>query len=167
MGNGQRPCLLPGRLTLAMAHVNPVNKSFCLEQICESNYQKLLKLIPDLLTLRQSAIGRALNNTSLHMTVIESTPYTLTVELSHSFTHNLDELLEPAVKIRLYLDAQLAEVLSDHARASVTQVFKDPGLSRDIMNYKWRLNYFLQKWLDHCLKKDYQFSKTADCAALS
>ena len=167
MGNGQRPCLLPGRLTLTMGTINPVNKSFCLEQICESNYQKLLRLIPDLLTLTETTIGRAPNNTTLHMTVIESTPYTMTVELSHCFNQNLDEFLEPAVKIRLYQDAQLAEVLSDHARASVAQVFKDPGLSRDIMNYKWRLNYFLQKWLDHCLKKDYQFSKTADCAALS
>ena len=167
MGNGQRPCLLPGRLTLTMGTINPVNKSFCLEQICESNYQKLLKLIPDLLILKETAIGHALNNTTLHMTVIESTPYTLTVELSHCFNQNLVELLEPAVKIRLYLDAQLAEVLSDHVRASVAQVFKDPGLSREIMNYKWRLNYFLQKWLDHCLKKDYQFSKTADYAALS
>ena len=166
MGNGQRSCLLPGRLTLVMGTINPVNKSFCLEQICESNYQKLLKLIPDLLTLKETAIGQALNNTALHITVIESTPYTLTVELSHNFTYYLEELLEPAVKIRLYLDAQLAEVLSDHARASVARVFKDPGLSRDIMNYKWRLNYFLQKWLDHCLKKGYQFRKMADFAEL-
>jgi uncharacterized protein YqiB (DUF1249 family) len=79
----------------------------------------------------------------------------MTVELSHCFNKNLEEFLEPAVKIRLYLDAQLAEVLSDHTRASVAQVYKNPGLSREIMNYKWRLNYFLQKWLDHCLKKDY------------
>jgi len=44
-------------------------------------------------------------------------------------------------------------------------VFKDPGLSREIMNYKWRLNYFLQKWLDHCLKKDYLFSANAQALA--
>ena len=167
MGNRQCQCLLPGKLTQTMSFVNPVNKSYCLEQICESNYQKLLKLIPDLLTLKETAIGIAHQNTTLHITVIESTPYTMTVELSHCFNKNLDEFLEPAVKIRLYMDAQLAEVLSDHVRASVAQVFKNPGLSREIMNYKWRLNYFLQKWLDHCLKKDYQFSKTADYVALS
>jgi hypothetical protein len=140
-----------------MSFVNPVNKSICLELICESNYQKLLKLIPDLLTLEKTAIGLAPNNTTLHIAVIESSPYTMTIELSHCFSKNLGEFLEPAVKIRLYLDAQLAEVLSDHVRASVAHVFKNPGLSREIMNYKWRLNYFLQKWLDHCLKKDYQF----------
>ncbi|MGZ8227609.1 MAG: DUF1249 domain-containing protein, partial [Methylococcaceae bacterium] len=95
--------------------------------------------------------------TSLHLAVIERTAYTMTIELSHCFNKSRDRFFEPAVKIRIYLDAQMAEVLSDHARAEVTRVFKDPGLSCEIMHYKWRLNYFLQKWLDHCLKKDYQF----------
>lgn len=160
MGNRQRPRLLPGKLTATMSFINPVNKSICLEQVCESNYQKLLKLIPDLMAFKATAIGLAPHHSTLHLEIIERTPYTLTVELSHSFNKSL----APAVKIRIYLDAQLAEVLSDHARAGVAQVFKDPGLSREIMNYKWRLNYFLQKWLDHCLKKDYLFSVNAEAA---
>jgi uncharacterized protein YqiB (DUF1249 family) len=161
MGNLQRPRLLSGKLTSVMSFVNPVNKSICLEQVCASNYQKLLKLIPDLMAFKNTAVGHAPHHTTLHLEIIERTPYTMTVELSHCFSRNHDELLEPAVKIRVYLDAQLAEVLSDHARAGVAQVFKDPGLSREIMNYKWRLNYFLQKWLDHCLKKNYLFSAHA------
>lgn len=146
-----------------MSLVNPVNKSLCLEQVCESNYHKLFKLIPDLLSFKKrTAIGLAAHHTMLHLDIIERTPYTMTVELSHCFNKNNAELLAPAVKIRVYLDAQLAEVLSDYARANVTQVFKDPGLSLEIMNYKWRLNYFLQKWLDHCLKKDYLFSEDGE-----
>ena len=94
----------------------------------------------------------------LHLKIIEETPYTLTIELSHCFSKSPDELLEPGVRVRIYLDAQLAEVLSDHARPSVSHVFKDFGLCREIMNYKWRLNFFLQKWLDHCLAKEYQFT---------
>jgi len=165
MGNRQRTRLLSGKLTDTMSFVNPVNKSFCLEQVCESNYQKLLKLIPDLMAFEETAIGLAPQHITLHLEIIERTPYTLTLELSHCFHKNQHELLEPAVRIRLYLDAQLAEVLSDHARAGVAHVFKDPGLSREIMNYKWRLNYFLQKWLDHCLKKDYLFSANAQALA--
>lgn len=165
MGNRQRPRLLSGKLTTTMSFVNPVNKSICLEQVCESNYQKLFKLIPDLMVFKETAIGLAPNHTTLHLEIIERTPYTMTVELSHCFSANKDEFLAPAVKIRVYLDAHLAEVLSDHARAGVGQVFKDPGLSREIMNYKWRLNYFLQKWLDHCLKKDYLFSPNVEAVA--
>ena len=150
-----------------MSFVNPVNKSHCLEQLCESNYQKLLLLIPDLLSLKGSAIGLAAHNTNLHLNIINHTPYTMTVALSHRFNKNRGDFPSPAVHIRLYVDAQLAEVLNDHARASVAHVFKDPSLSKEIMNYKWRLNYFLQKWLDHCLKKHYQFNPTTDYESIN
>ena len=135
MGNLQRPCLLSGKLTSVMGLINPVNKAACLEQVCESNYQKLFKLIPDLMAFNETDIGLAPNNTALYLEIIERTPYTLTLELSHCFNSEQEELLSPAVKIRVYLDAHLAEVLSDHARAGVAQVFKNPGLSREIMNY--------------------------------
>jgi uncharacterized protein YqiB (DUF1249 family) len=140
-----------------MSQLNPVNKSFCLEQVCAANYQKLLRLIPNLLDYRNTAMGLAESSSTLHLEVLERSPYTLTVMLSHSFKRNLEEFLEPAVTIRLYLDLQLAEVISDHARAAVAKVYRNPGLSLEIMNYKWRLNYFLQKWLEHCLKKNYRF----------
>jgi uncharacterized protein len=140
--------------------LNPINKSLCLEQVCASNYEKLFRLIPDLCGVKTNAVGVAANNTTLHLRVIEQTPYTLTIELSHSFFDEPDEFLEPGLRIRVYLDAQLAEVLSDHARPYVGRVFKDFSLCREIMNYKWRLNFFLQKWLDHCLTKDYQFTGT-------
>ena len=146
-----------------MSFINPVNKSICLEQVCESNYQKLFRLIPDLMVFNAVAIGLAPHHTTLHLHILERTAYTLTLELSHCFNNDL----APAVKIRVYLDAQLAEVLSDHARAGVAQVFKDPGLSREIMNYKWRLNYFLQKWLDHCLKNDYLFSAVSQASTIN
>jgi uncharacterized protein YqiB (DUF1249 family) len=141
-----------------MGYLNPINKSICLEQICESNFQKLFQLIPCLLTCKEKASGFAENNSFLHLDVIERSPYTITIELSHSFSKSGAELLEPAVKIRIYLDAKLAEVLSDHVRAPVMQIYKNASCSREIMNYKWRLNYFLQKWLDHCLKKNYCFT---------
>ena len=141
-----------------MSFLNPINKSLCLEQVCASNYEKIFRLIPELCAVKGSAIGLAANNATLHLLIIEQTAFTLTIELSHCFSKKPDERLEPAVKIRIYLDAQLAEVLSDHARPRVTDVFKDYGLCREIMNYKWRLNFFLQKWLDHCLTKDYQFT---------
>jgi uncharacterized protein len=141
-----------------MSFLNPINKSFCLEQVYASNYEKIFRLIPDLCQLKGNAIGQAPNNTNLHLQIIEQTTYTLTIELSHCFNKKADEFMEPALRIKIYLDAQLAEVLSDHARPSVARVFKDFSLCREIMNYKWRLNFFLYKWLDHCLTKDYQFS---------
>ncbi|PPD23804.1 MAG: hypothetical protein CTY24_03245, partial [Methylobacter sp.] len=80
-----------------MSQVNPVNKPFCLEQLCASNYHKLFKLIPDLLSFKNRAVGFADNGASLYLRVIEHTPYTLTVELSHSFPKNTGRFMAPAV----------------------------------------------------------------------
>jgi len=140
-----------------MSLVHPVNTSLCLEKLCESNYHKLFCLIPDLCSFQSQATGTTSNKPSLYLKVIERSKHTLTVELSHAFNNNLEDFMEPAVKIRVYLDANLAEVLNDHARPVVSKVYKDPAQSVEIMNYKWRLNYFLQKWLDHCLQADYKF----------
>ncbi|MDD5271518.1 MAG: DUF1249 domain-containing protein [Methylovulum sp.] len=148
-----------------MSLLRPLNTSFCLEQLCESNFQKLLRLIPDLATVKEAAIGLAPSQSTLYLEVLEETPYTKTIELSHCFNHNASELMAPAVIIRVYLDARLAEVLSDHARARVARVYPDPRKSHDIMNYKWRLNYFLQKWLEHCLGKHYHFTSHASSAS--
>ena len=144
-----------------MVQVNPINKAICLEWVCESNYRKLLKLIPDLFSLDKTAVGKAPKKPDLQLDIIERAPHTLTVQLSHSFNQAPEELMTPEVKIRIYLDAQLAEVLRDCARSDVSRVFKDPAQTIEILDYKWRLNYFLEKWLDHCLQKNYQFHTLA------
>lgn len=140
-----------------MSLLKPVNTSYCLEMLCESNYQKLFCLIPELCSFPSHATGEKATKPPLYLKIIDRSRHTLTVELSHQFDKNLKNFLEPAVKIRIYLDANMVEVLKDHARNDVSKVYKDPVQSVEIMNYKWRLNYFLQKWLDHCLQTDYKF----------
>lgn len=144
-----------------MSLVHPVNTSLCLEKLCEANFQKLFRLIPNLDAFTQKAIGYTDNKPALHLKVLERNPYTMTIELSHCFGDHLEEYIEPAVKIRVYLDAQLAEVLRDHARHDVHKVYRCPSQSQEIMDYKWRLNYFLGKWLDHCLQTEYRFNGTS------
>ena len=141
-----------------MAFLNPVNKSWCLEQLCESNYRKIFKLIPELRTVNDKIIGLApKNQTCLYLQVVERGAYSMTIELSHHFDKEHDKQLLPALRIIIYLDAQLAEVLCDHARPSVNRVFKDFSFCQEIVNYKWRLNFFLEKWLDYCIAKNYRF----------
>jgi uncharacterized protein YqiB (DUF1249 family) len=140
-----------------MSLVHPVNTSLCLEKLCESNFQKLFSLIPNLCSFNHQAVGKVGNKPRLYLHITERTKHTLTVELSHRMTENLGEFMSPSIKIRIYLDANLVEVLRDYVRPRVSRVYKDPSQSVEIMNYKWRLNYFLQKWLDYCLHTRYQF----------
>jgi len=140
-----------------MAKINPVNKSISLQNVCETNYRKIFYLIPNLRNITDSAKGFAHGKPVLYVQIIEQTPYTQTIQLSYYFEHKAEVLLEPAVKIRLYFDVCIAEVLRDYKRTEVAKAIDDIGRSKDIMDYKWKLNYFLEKWLDHCLKNEYIF----------
>ncbi len=146
-----------------MAKVAPVNKSFCLQNICETNYKKIFYLVPNLRNIEESAQGFANGKPVLHVQILEQTAYTKTIQLSHYFENEAKPaLLEPAVKIRLYFDVCIAEVLRDYKRMEVSSAIVDISRSKDIMDYKWRLNYFLEKWLDHCLKTEYSFVADVD-----
>lgn len=138
-----------------MSALEPVEKSYWLAKLCEANYERLLRLIPCLDRLAHSAVARVDGKPALHVAMLEQSPYTLTLELSHSF--GFEPLLEPAVKVRVYLDARAAEVLSDRDRPHVREALKREAPAREVMDYKWSLNYFLSQWLDHCLACDYRF----------
>ena len=145
---------------MSVSQIRLVNTSWCLEKICESNYRKLFRLIPDLCAFDKTAIGQTPDKPALYLDVLERNPYTLTIELNHCFDQSPAETIAPRLKIRVYLDAQLAEVIRDDDRPAVARVYNNPGAIVEIQDYKWRLNYFLQKWLDHCLKTEYRFYST-------
>lgn len=153
-----------------MSFLNPVNKSYCLQTICESNYHKLLRLVPNLPSVNQLAVAYVDGKPSLYLNMIEKNPYTLTLELSHYFRENRESSFEPALKIRVYLDTQSVEVLCDHSRPFIRNAFHKNSSARDVLDYKWSLNYFLEKWLDHCLRYGYRFiagnNSYYACAAL-
>jgi uncharacterized protein YqiB (DUF1249 family) len=135
----------------------PQERSFWLAQVCEANYRRLLDLIPDLAAIPKTAVARVEGKPSLHLAMLERSAYTLTLELTHCFTWEFDALREPAVKIRVYLDARAAEALSDRERPFVHDALGRGRDARGVMDYKWTLNYFLSRWLDHCIAANYRF----------
>lgn len=140
---------------MAVGALNPVNKSYWLQQVCEDNYRKLLQLLPELGALTHSACSNAVGRPDLHWRLLERTPYTSILELSHAFDDQPTPRLEPAVQIRVFWDAQLAEVLCADAAPLPQRALPANAPAKAWLDYKWRLNYFLQRWLDHCLQQRY------------
>jgi uncharacterized protein YqiB (DUF1249 family) len=151
-----------------MSAFHPAEKSFWLQQVCESNYRKLARLVPDLPRIEASAAAEAGNKPTLHLRLLERSRYTLTLELTHAFPPGPAEALEPlepAVRIRVCLDAKTAEALCDHCRPGVLDALKAEASARQVLDYKWGLNYFLARWLDHCLSSDYRFGAARSSSA--
>ncbi|GAB6068734.1 hypothetical protein JCM13664_20550 [Methylothermus subterraneus] len=142
-----------------MPRLKPANKFRSLQEICESNYRKLLRLIPHLPRLSQRAVAQLGNKPTLHLELKDRGRYTMTLELSYCLRHGSQPVFEPALKFRVYLDARMVEALGDCERAIQPTPAGPEALER-----KWLLNYFLAKWLDHCLYHGYRFAAVDDPA---
>jgi len=121
----------------------------------EDNFIKLRKLIPDLHLIKESAISTSPERLNLHLKIVERSKYTTTLRLSYCFTDKGESRLEPNLKIRIYHDAGLAEVMSGklhHGRLVLDH------LPADALKQKWQLNRFLSKWLKYCLRQNHGFS---------
>jgi uncharacterized protein YqiB (DUF1249 family) len=141
-----------------MSSFHPVEKSFWLHRVCESNYRKLTDLVPDLTRIGETSTAKVHGKPALHLRLLERSPYTLTVELTHDFSPGFEVLSEPAVRIRVFLDARTAEVLCDHARPELREALREAVEEpQAVLDYKWAINYFLARWLDHCLSNEYRF----------
>lgn len=140
-----------------MTVFNPVEKSLWLQRICEANFGRLARLVPDLRQIGPSATARVAGKPALHLRLIERSRHTLVLELTHDFAGRHGMLAEPAVRIRVCMDARTVEMLSDDARPRVHEALDGPVVPDAVLDYKWTLNYFLSRWLDHCLAGHYRF----------
>jgi len=126
-----------------LSQVRPLNKSFCLQMLCEENFLKLINLIPNFEHDKISTI---------QVQLLESGPFTYTVLLSNYTYEGANS--SPDFKCRVYLDTKSVEVLSIEGVMFAQSNHQTSPC--DILNNKWSLNYFFEKWLTFQL----QLSKT-------
>ena len=120
---------------------------------CEANYQRLLRLLPDLHERNcwQYIVGN--DNTDDNYVIIrikERAKYTTTINLfqrcksHHTYSNN-------AIVVRLYHDANLAEVLSCQHYRGFQARYQYPNRHMHQCDEKARLNSFLGELLTHYL----------------
>ncbi len=128
----------------------------------EDNYMKLRKLIPQLHKIKTSAVSTSPGHLNLHLEIVERSKFTSTLRLSYCFTEQGESRFEPNLKIRIYHDAGLAEVMSGKLHHGKLVLDHLPA---DALKQKWQLNRFLSKWLKYCLRQNHGF--LADSAMVS
>jgi len=120
--------------------VRPINKSFCLQMLCEENYSKLFRLIPKM-------TQGDFDSTMVRSNVLATGPFTYTVYLHHN--NKGENSPKPRFKCRIYLDTKSVEVIHiDEPSYPEQQRISSP---REILNNKWASNYFFEKWLTFLL----------------
>lgn len=124
-------------------------KSFVgLMALYESNFLRLHRLIPELHRLDGYYRSRVAGDCDLHVEILERSRYTITLSLSYFFMDGDTRIADPDMKVRVYLDGQLAEAMSfcgDHRHAHLRRLFR---AHRHELDKRWHRNIVLNKWLD-------------------
>ncbi|MBA6419722.1 MULTISPECIES: DUF1249 domain-containing protein [Pseudomonas] len=122
-----------------------------LQALCETNYWRLLKLMPAMAEQDDHRIALDAGDGSqqaLHMRVLERCRYTTTLLLSHERQH--DWVTPPSMEVRLYHDAGMAEVVAAYNSRRFRGVYPYPNEQMLQPDEKYQLNQFLGEWLGYC-----------------
>ena len=125
-------------------------KSFVgLMSLYESNFLRLRHLIPELERIDGCFRSRVAGDCDLHLEILEKSPYTVTLSLTYFFDMEKERIADPDMKIRAYLDGQLAEAMSfsgEHKHAELRRLRRE---HRHELDKRWRRNIVLNKWLEY------------------
>ncbi len=116
----------------------------------ESNYLRLLRLIPEIERLDGCFRSRVAGDCDLYVEIIERCRYTVTLALTYRFDSDEGVLADPDVRVRVYLDGRLVEAMSvgdeNHRHAALRRLLR---AHKEELDVRWRRNIVLNKWLDY------------------
>ena len=120
-----------------------------LMSLYESNYLRLLYLLPELERLDGCYRSTVAGDCDLHIEVLERCRYTVTLSLTYYFDADGGRVADPDLKVRAYLDGRLAEALSLGGDYRHTELRRLMQKHREELDTRWRRNMILNKWLDY------------------
>ena len=122
----------------------------------EENFAKLMLLLDGLEHIHDSASLEAQGLPRVTLAVLEKSVYTTTITLSQSFGFDEEFLRPQYMKIRIYHDAQVAEVLGYQHAVQFRTFYPYPNPKMYQPYEKRRVNQFLGEWLHYCLDNGYR-----------
>ncbi len=122
-----------------------------LMSLYESNYLRLLHLVPELERLDGCFRSRVAGDCDLHLEILERERYTVTMALTYYFDADTGRVADPDMLVRVYLDGQLAEAMSlgsNHRHVQFRRLFL---AHEKELGERWTRNVILNKWLEYLL----------------
>lgn len=117
--------------------------------VYESNYLRLLRLIPEIQRLDGCFRSRVAGDCDLHVEILERSRYTVTLSLTYHFESDGGLLIDPDMTIRVYLDMWLAEVMAIGGTQRHSALRRLVNEHRRELDVRWHRNVVLNKWLDY------------------
>ncbi|MDN7123818.1 DUF1249 domain-containing protein [Pseudidiomarina terrestris] len=119
-----------------------------LQRLAAVNYATLMKLVAHIKQGREQLI-KVGSHLHFRVAVTQRAPYTTDVRIKqHALQAKLPGLIETELEVRLYHDAQLAEVTRSQNVTRLQAVYEQPNRAMHQSNEKFQVNRFLQEWLE-------------------
>ncbi|CNE65326.1 DUF1249 family protein [Yersinia mollaretii] len=118
-------------------------------RLCETNFAQLRRLIPRVDEVGEN-VAYQVNGASYRLTIIESTRYTSVVEIVQT-EPAIRQWGLPSMVVRLYHDAQVAEVCASQQISRFKASYDYPNKKLHQRDEKHQINQFLADWLRYCL----------------
>lgn len=115
----------------------------------ESNYLRLLRLLPELERLDGCFRSRVAGECDLHLEILERSRYTMTLSMTYHLETDSGLLVDPDITVRAYLDGGLAEAMAIGDRQRNVALSRIVREHRQELDLRWRRNMVLNKWLEY------------------
>jgi uncharacterized protein len=138
-----------------------------LMDLYESNYIRVRNLVPELDVLPGVAVSCVPGALDLHLQLIERCRFTTTLGLTYYFHEEEGAFPAPDIKVRIYHDAQVAEVIACGRRRGLQHAEYNRLHHQYSLREKWRMNRFLHKWLGYCLRQGHRFAPDRESPSLT
>ena len=115
--------------------------------VYEKNYTSLVRLLPFLVNREQDCLHLRQKNWILKASVLEHAPYTQVVELKQSFSTSNKLLKDIYMKVRVYHDACLVEVIAYQGLGRILPQYTYPNEKMLHKDEKRQANVLLHDWL--------------------
>ena len=115
----------------------------------ESNYLRLLRLVPELERIDGCYRSRVAGDCELHVDVLERCRYTVTFSLTYYFDSDDGQVADPDMTVRAYLDGQVAEAMNLNGVRRHTELRRFAREHRAELDARWKRNVVLNKWLEY------------------
>jgi uncharacterized protein YqiB (DUF1249 family) len=116
-----------------------------LMDLYERNYISLRRLVPVIPPMGTAQVSQVEGGLAVHLHVVERFRYTTELSLTYYFEREDKPVPEPNLRMRIYHDARLAELMSAHLRHwPAFESEQHTGL-----HARWHVNRFLYKWLNY------------------
>ena len=125
-------------------------KSFAgLMAMYESNYLRLLRIIPELKKIDGCFRSRVAGDCELYVDILERCRYTVTLSLTYYFDDDDGRVADPDMTVRAYLDGQQAEAMHLTGNYTHVELRRLAKAHRAALDARWKRNVVLNKWLEY------------------